>query len=73
MDLPSPQKLTSGYEFVFSTLHRGSNFSFPCDSLGVVDMNVLTDRARDNYLLARALVGREFSVPRILRTDAPSA
>jgi hypothetical protein len=73
MDLPSTPESTSIYELVFAALHRGSNFSFPCDAQGVVDMNALSDRARHNYLLARALVGSEFSVPQILRTDASSA
>lgn len=36
-------------------------------------MNALSDAARHNYLLARALVGSEFSVPRIFSMDAPPA
>lgn len=68
-----PGVTTSRYELVFSALHRGSDFSFPCSAQGEVDMNALSDAARHNYLLARALVGSEFSVPRIFTMDAPPA
>ena len=38
--------------------------------MGLVELNSLSDRARDNYLLARALVGRDFLPPRVVRTSA---
>ena len=73
MDPHRPAASTSRYELVFSALHRGPDFSFPCSAQGEVDMNDLSDAARHNYLLARALVGSEFSVPRIFSVDAPPA
>ena len=36
---------------------------FPCDSAGHVEMDALTDRARDNYLFARAVVGCDYRMP----------
>jgi hypothetical protein len=52
------------YELHFRSLfdaHRG--FAFPCDQGGRVDIDALSDRARNNYLFARALVGRDLSRP----------
>ena len=34
-------------------------FSFPCDVKGQVDMDRLGDRARNDYLFARAVMKRE--------------
>jgi hypothetical protein len=44
----------------------GRGLEFPCDERGSVNLDALSDRARWNYLFARAMVGREFSPPRIL-------
>lgn len=56
---------TSGhFELRFQSLFdSGRGYSFPCDPTGKVDLDDLSDRARNNYLFARALVGRELSVP----------
>ena len=43
--------------------------AFPCDSRGRVDMDTLSDAARENYLYARAVIGREFAAPAVI--DAP--
>jgi len=40
-----------------------SGYVFPCDESGRVDMDTLTERVRDSYLYARALVGREYARP----------
>jgi hypothetical protein len=42
-----------------------SGFSFPCDARGHVDLDALSDRARNNYLYARAMVGKELDVPAV--------
>jgi hypothetical protein len=39
--------------------------AFPCNALGGVDMDALSERGRSNYLFARAMVGREFAVPSV--------
>ena len=36
---------------------------FPCDARGHVEMDALSDRARANYLFARAVVGCDYRVP----------
>ena len=55
-----------GYEIRFQSLFQeGRALSFPCDAEGHVQMDALSDRARDNYLYARAVVGREFATPAV--------
>lgn len=49
-----------------SLFHPGRALTFPCDAAGRVDLDGLGDRARDNYLYARAVVGREFATPEIV-------
>jgi len=41
------------------------SFAFPCDAKGLVDLDQLSDRARNNYLFARAMVGRELAIPAV--------
>ena len=54
------------YELRFESLcKQGGALTFPCDSAGNVDMDSLCEHARHRYLYARALVGREFSVPAV--------
>jgi hypothetical protein len=48
-----------------SLFNEGRGLVFPCDDAGRVDMNTLSEQALGNYLYARAVVGREFSAPRI--------
>jgi hypothetical protein len=52
-----------------SLFQRGRGFAFPCDRNGQVDLDGLTDRARNNYLFARAMVGRELCAP-VVEADA---
>jgi hypothetical protein len=59
------------YQLVYSSTRGGRGFTFPCDQAGMVELNLLSDRDRDRYLLARALVGRDFNAPVVLpRTPA---
>ncbi|HEY2979468.1 MAG TPA: hypothetical protein VGJ35_16010 [Burkholderiaceae bacterium] len=52
------------YELRFTGLFdRGHGFAFPCDAAGHVDLDKLSDLVRRNDLYARAVVGREFSIP----------
>lgn len=54
----------SNYEIRFQSLfHEGRALCFPCDENGQVAMDSLSERARDNYLYARAVVGREYAYP----------
>jgi hypothetical protein len=46
-----------------SLFNSGRGYAFPCDAQGRVDLDALSERARINYLFARAMVGRELSLP----------
>ena len=55
-----------GYEIRFQSLfHEGRALTFPCDEHGSVPLDDLSDRARANYLYARAVVGREYAYPSV--------
>jgi hypothetical protein len=54
------------YELRFESLFdAGRGYAFPCDAGGHVGLDSPSDTARENYLYARAIVGREFSVPAV--------
>lgn len=56
----------AGYELRFLSLFQeGRAYAFPCDAQGRVDLDALSERARLNYLYARAVVGRELSTPAV--------
>ena len=58
------------YEIRFRSLFQeGRGLSFPCDAEGHVQLDELTDAARNNYLDARALVGREYATPAVQPSD----
>lgn len=60
--------LQSEFEVHFrSLLRRGFELIFPCDRQGHVDLDALSDRAKANYLFARAMVGREYASPAVHR------
>ena len=54
------------FELRFQSLNESSrSFAFPCDPKGRVNMDQLSDRTRNNYLYARAMVGRELAMPAV--------
>ena len=58
------------YEIRFQSLfNEGRALSFPCDAEGHMVLDSLSDRARDNYLYARAVVGREYAFPCVRLSD----
>lgn len=58
------------FEVRFNSLFRaGMALAFPCDAQGHVDLDELPPRARDNYLYARAMVGRDFDLPSIEKAE----
>ena len=64
-DLPD---VLDRYEIRFASLFdAGRALAFPCDAAGRVQMDVLSERARRNYLYARAVVGREYAMPAVVR------
>lgn len=55
------------FELRFQSLfQQGRAVTFPCDAAGHVDLDALSDRARESYLYARAVVGREYATPAVL-------
>ena len=55
------------FELRFQSLFNdGRGYAFPCDAEGHVDIDALSDSLRNNYLFARTLIGRDFSVPAVL-------
>lgn len=54
------------YQLRFRSLFDpGRAYAFPCDKAGHVDLDTLSERARANYLFARAFIGREFTAPEV--------
>jgi hypothetical protein len=56
-----------------SLLKHGIDMAFPCDATGAVDMDRLDSESLNNYLYARAGIGREFAPPVVvsIRVLAP--
>ncbi len=50
-----------------SLFASGRGFAFPCDGRGQVDLDRMSERARNNYFYARAMVGRELATPAVER------
>ena len=60
---------SSHFQLRFQSLFDpGRGFAFPCDQDGRVDMDALSERARNNYLYARAMIGREVTTPSVCAT-----
>lgn len=58
-----------GYVLRFQSLFdEGRAYAFPCDEKGQVDLDALSEKARNNYLYARAVIGRELAMPAVERT-----
>jgi hypothetical protein len=67
---PMPLNASGGFELRFRSLfNEGRALTFPCDAQGHVELDALSDRARENYLYARAVVGREYATPAVLASD----
>jgi hypothetical protein len=62
-----PARERGAFQLLFRSLfNAGRGYSFPCDARGCVEMDQLSDRARINYLFARAVVGRDLHVPEVV-------
>jgi hypothetical protein len=48
-----------------SLIQSGQAFAFACDPHGCVDMDGMSERTRNNYLYARAMIGRELHHPSV--------
>ena len=67
---PADVSVQGSYELRFRPLSdTGQGYSFPCDSLGHVDLDTLSTRARLNYFYARTVIGREVAMPAVRMAD----
>ena len=48
-----------------SLFHEGRGYAFPCDAEGHVDIDRMSDRARNTYFYARTVIGREVALPSV--------
>jgi hypothetical protein len=65
--LPRLAWRAAGYELRFQSLfHEGRAFSFPCDASGHVDLDELSDGARNNCFFAHSVIGRDLARPAVL-------
>jgi hypothetical protein len=61
---PSLPAIAPSFEVRYASLVvPGRVLFFPCDCQGRVDLDGLSERARLDYLFARAMVGRDYSLP----------
>jgi hypothetical protein len=64
------QSRPSPYLLRFRSLFEsGCGYAFPCDERGRVQLDDLSEEARNNYLYARAMVGRELAAPSLETAD----
>lgn len=57
---------TNSFQLRYRSLFDpGRGYAFPCDETGHVNLDGLSEKARNNYLYARAMVGKELEVPAI--------
>ena len=57
---------TSRFQLCFRSLFdSGRGFAFPCDPKGQVDLDSMSEKARNNYFYARAMIGRELTYPAV--------
>jgi hypothetical protein len=68
---PVLKPFDSTFEIRFASLFKeGRAMAFPCDASGHVELGTLPTRARDNYLFARAMIGKEYSLPQVFAPEA---
>jgi hypothetical protein len=60
----SSTKSVSGFEIRFQSLFReGRALAFPCDGEGRVNLDAVSERARNNYFFACSAIGLEYAMP----------
>jgi len=60
----------SCFELRFEPMRAyGPRLAFPCDQGGRVNLDQLKERARHNYLFARAVIGRDYYFPVVSKVD----
>ena len=61
----STSSKSSAFQLCFRALRSGSDFAFPCDAEGHVDLDKMSERTRNDYFYARAMMGREVAYPAV--------
>jgi len=57
---------SGNFQLCFRSLFiSGRGFAFPCDPSGMVDLDNMSEKARNNYFYARAMIGRELTYPAV--------
>ena len=60
----------SAFELRYTSLHHeGRALVFPCNASGQVELDAMSERARNMYFYARSVVGREFAFPQVLPSE----
>lgn len=60
------ESTSNAHQLCFRSLfHSGRGYAFPCDAGGQVDLDRMSEQARNNYFYARAMVGKELSAPAV--------
>ena len=58
------------FELRFRSLFdEGRGYSFPCDAAGRVDLDLLSERARNNFFFAHSVIGRDVATPAVLACE----
>ena len=66
----APSASPSAFDIWFASLfNEGWGLLFPCDEAGHVQIDALSERGRSDYFFARAMLGREYALPRVLCRD----
>jgi hypothetical protein len=60
----------SKFHLLFEPLHADKALSFPCNAQGEVPLDELSERALENYLFARAVIGHEYARPVVERCNS---
>ena len=61
-----PSRGQAAFQLRFISLYQaGRALTFPCDANGLVDIDALSGRARNEYFYARTVIGREFARPAV--------
>jgi hypothetical protein len=64
----TPDRLS--HQLYFAPLSDpGRALSFPCDRCGDVQLDGLSERARNNYFFARTAVGRDYGRPMVIALE----
>jgi hypothetical protein len=61
------------FEIRYACLAREhEDLCFPCDCCGHVELDALSPQDAENYLFARAMVGRDYALPAIVTHQTPA-